>query len=74
MGQKGALDREEMIQFVLACWDEDAGRYISTIKSSPFPHINPHCMLHERIDLANVQVFKEHLAPIRRTTRTCWQR
>jgi hypothetical protein len=74
MGQKGALDREEMIQFVLACWDEDAGRYISTIKSSLSSHINPHFTLYERIGLANIQVFKEHLALIRRTTRTCWQR
>jgi len=25
MDQKDALDREEMIEFVLSCWDEEAG-------------------------------------------------
>lgn len=25
MGQKDALDREEMIEFVMECWDDDAG-------------------------------------------------
>ncbi|EIN06882.1 terpenoid cyclases/Protein prenyltransferase [Punctularia strigosozonata HHB-11173 SS5] len=27
MGHQDALDREEMIQFVLSCWDEDAGAF-----------------------------------------------
>jgi prenyltransferase beta subunit len=27
MGHKDALDRTEMIEFVMSCWDEDAGSF-----------------------------------------------
>ena len=27
MGRKEALDREEMIEFVMSCWDEEAGLF-----------------------------------------------
>lgn len=28
MGRQDALDREQMIDFVMACWDEEAGKCI----------------------------------------------
>lgn len=30
MGHKEALDREEMIQYVLSCWDDEAGELSCT--------------------------------------------
>jgi prenyltransferase beta subunit len=27
INHKDALDREEMIQFVMSCWDDDAGQF-----------------------------------------------
>jgi len=35
MGYKDALDREEMISFVMSCWDDEAG----TFSSNPFPSL-----------------------------------
>ena len=29
MGHKDALDREEMIEYVMSCWDETAGLFIA---------------------------------------------
>jgi prenyltransferase beta subunit len=29
MGHKDALDRDEMIDFVMSCWDEEAGLFPS---------------------------------------------
>jgi geranylgeranyl transferase type-2 subunit beta len=29
MGHKDALDRDELIEFVLSCWDESAGKHLS---------------------------------------------
>lgn len=36
MGHRGALNREEMIQYVLSCWDDEAGElgYLSPEESS----------------------------------------
>jgi len=35
MGYKDALDREEMISFVMSCWDDEAG----TLSSDFFPSL-----------------------------------
>jgi len=35
MGYKDALDREEMINFVMSCWDDEAG----TLSSDFFPSL-----------------------------------
>jgi geranylgeranyl transferase type-2 subunit beta len=31
MGHKDGLDREEMIEFVMSCWDDDAGPSLLTV-------------------------------------------
>lgn len=47
MGRKDALNREEMIEFVFSCWDEDAG---ASIRSRVFAISQPSTQAHsERI-------------------------
>lgn len=33
MGHKDALDREEMIEYVMSCWDEEAGLFLLVVGS-----------------------------------------
>lgn len=34
MKHKDALDREEMIEFVMSCWDEEAGLLLLAVRKS----------------------------------------
>ncbi len=36
MGRKDALDREELIEFVMSCWDEDSGLHLFFVKFETF--------------------------------------
>jgi len=40
MGHKDALDRDEMIEFVMSCWDDEAG----AIHDRPFTIVSAWCL------------------------------
>ncbi len=61
MGHQGALPREEMIDFVMSCWDEEAGEHESALHSE--------CEAN-----GEMSWMKVHLDPIRTTMHIFWRR
>ena len=68
MKHKGALDAEETIEYVMSCWDDEAGAYYKS------PTYIPPSFTRTRVHSAQTTFKKVPLAHTRDTTHTSFPR
>ena len=68
MKHKDALDAEETIEYVMSCWDDEAGAHESSTYNLSPPPSPPHDPRNSKATNSGLQ--KVHSAHTRATTRT----